>query len=196
MAWILLFALLFLLTLSACLKVRKRLRRKRYLAACLSGLYLILFLGLILGLLNLLLGMYSYHRFSQGQQIAKVSLQVQGDHSALVWQPQNQASRNFSLTGQEWILGAKVLVWQPWLSFLGVDPVYDWEFLGARSSTQTLQLISLNSAPQWWSRWGRFLLLRFAILSIEGSAVYMPLTESATYCVDLTARGLSARPCE
>lgn len=195
MLWMLAFAVLLLFALGAFWKALKRYRRRQYFRALLSGIHLCFFLVLILALVNLVLGFYSYHRFGQAQQVATVSVLAKGPSSELIWKPQDQASRTVALTGQEWILGAKVLVWQPWVTFLGFDPVYDWEFLGARTSLQGMQLIPLDSAPAWWSRLGRFLLLRFAILSIEGSAVYMPLNVSSTYCVDLGARGLSARLC-
>jgi hypothetical protein len=109
------------------------------------------------------------------------------------------------LTGDEWVLGARVQKWAPWLNIVGLNATYALDQL----SNKYVSADEANGRPitacDVRPRDTADPLLRPAVFArlasrfqIDerrfGSANYMPLADGAVYIVLMTQTGLNAEP--
>jgi hypothetical protein len=105
-----------------------------------------------------------------------------------------------TLQGDQWLMGAAVQKWKPWVNILGLDSTYSLDqlankyFTADRGNGRTITACDLrgpavNLAPAlagWLMAHAQAEQRRF------GSAVYMPLADGAVYRVVMTQNGLNA----
>jgi hypothetical protein len=110
-----------------------------------------------------------------------------------------------ALTGDEWMLGARVQKWAPWLNILGLDATYELDQLSnkyisadeANGKAITACDVSPRSTADPLLRRDWFVRLASRLQLEErqfGSANYMPLADGAVYIVVMTQAGLNAEP--
>ena len=163
---------------------------------CLGGLFLTAITSL---LFTVVYGVYALQAISCRQPIATIVVnQVARQHfNVILTLSHTKQKITYLLNGDQWLLGAQVVVWQSWLQRLGVRNHYQLAFLTSRYENgqpgqHDYVLGPLNHDA--WLQWLYHDVLRhIAIETIEGSAMYMPLKDRARYRVVLTPSGLMAK---
>jgi hypothetical protein len=163
-------------------------------------------IGAILGLVGL--NIQTYHRLGEAQrQVATIEFQQSGEQTydvIITEAPKEDGTpgdvHNFSATGDDWMISARVLRWKPWATVLGLDAQYRLDRFDSRyrdiATAQTTPPSVEDLRPQ--RRTGvDFLPLaqsvsRYAPLidtPEHGQAVYWPMADGARYRIDITAQG-------
>ena len=110
--------------------------------------------------------------------------------------------RFFILRGDEWQMDAKILTWQPPLTILGLEPIYQLDRLSGRfgeidrerSETRTVHALDTRLPTDAWRIARRFPLLTPGIDAHYGTATFVPMVDGARYDVSLSRDALIARP--
>ncbi|MBX7197865.1 MAG: hypothetical protein K1X51_00645 [Rhodospirillaceae bacterium] len=194
----------------AILGVRHLLRGKGLKAVCqISAAAVLAALSLALALVTINLA--SYARLTFERPLVQLTIHaVAGVDKSYIVSVQaledGIPAINCELSGDEWILSARVQKWQPWLNLLGVDTTYSLDQLANKYATaadanqKAITACDLGNArsgddwglPKSWVAWAG------SHLRIEqrrfGSATYMPLADDAVYVVLMTQSGLNAEP--
>lgn len=166
------------------------------LKLCLGGLFLTAITSL---LFTIIYGIYALQALSYRQPVAMIVVHqvVPYYFRVVLTEPGSKRASTYQLRGDQWLLGAQVVVWQPWLQRLGVRNHYQLAFLTSRYENghpgkYDYALGPLNQHA--WLHWLYQDVLQYiAIETIEGSAVYMPLQDQARYRILLTPSGLMAK---
>jgi hypothetical protein len=179
------------------------------------GLYGVLS-GAVLALGGLVIGvgganLLTFTRLTYERPVADVSVQAidAGDKRYTVTiRPLDGTARTVTcvLQGDEWILGARVQKWKPWVSLLGFDATYALDQVAnkyASAAEANAKPITACDIPAPTPEINRYmpdpwLAKLTSYLQVEdrrfGSANYMPLADGATYLVVMTQTGLNAEP--
>jgi hypothetical protein len=113
------------------------------------------------------------------------------------------ATTECNLSGDEWLMSARVQKWKPWANVLGLDSTYTLDqiankyFSAARGNGKTITACDLQGAPDdgALAGFGAWLMAHsYAEQRRFGSAVYMPLADGAIYRIIMTQSGLNAEP--
>lgn len=151
-------------------------------------------------LLFSLIDLWSYQQLNREKVISTVSIyQIGKQEFDLTLIDAKGEEQRFKLLGDQWQLDARLLIWKGPINALGSSPLYRLERLSGRyltleqerSSERTVYELSQSAGLdiwQWLNKYGFWLDAQF------GSAVYLPLTNGAVYAVNLSAKGLVARP--
>ena len=166
------------------------------LKLCLGGLFLT---GITSLLFTIIYGVYALQALSYRQPVATIVVhQIAPQHfNVVLTVPHSKQRMSYLLNGDQWLLGAQVMVWKSWLQRLGIRNHYQLAFLTSRYENgqpgqHDYVLGPLNHHA--WLQWLYHDVLRhIAIETIEGSAVYMPLKDRARYRVLLAPSGLMAK---
>ena len=163
---------------------------------CVSGVFLTAITGL---LLTITYGVYALQALSYRQPIAMIAVHQVAPHhfTVMLTVPHSAQTISYPLNGDQWLLGAQVVVWQSWVQRLGVRNHYQLAFLTSRYENGQPGQHDYVLGPLNHHAWLQWLyhdvLQHIAIETIEGSAVYMPLQDHARYRVLLTPSGLMAK---
>jgi hypothetical protein len=179
------------------------------------GLYGILS-GAVLALIGLVIGvgganLLTYARLTYERPVAEVSVQAidAGDKRyAVTIRPLDGGIRTTTCTlqGDEWILGARVQKWKPWVSLLGFDATYTLDQVAnkyvdaAEANGKPITACDIPTPTPDINRYmpDPWLAKLTSYLQVEdrrfGSANYMPLADGAVYLVVMTQTGLNAEP--
>lgn len=169
---------------------------------------LVLGIAAILGLMGL--NIQTYHRLGEAQtQVATIQFErVEGTENTynvtLTEMPGQDgapgAVHNFTATGDDWVLRARVLRWKPWATVLGLDAQYRLDrFESSYRDIQTARTTPPSVEPILPARRTGldFLPIVSAIGQYlplvdtpeYGQAVFWPMADGAIYRVDITAQG-------
>ena len=165
-----------------------------------------------------LLGMniQTYARLTYERPVATIDLRQTGPQlfEATVVEPgtaeAGASARTYALHGDEWRIEALVLKWKPWANVLGLDAQYRLDRLSGRyhdtaqeiSAVRSVHPLSGRPEPEdreWWDLdifevADKYSQSVYAVDTVYGSGVYMPMADGARYEVWLTQSGLIARP--
>ncbi len=192
-----LFAFIFLIRTVSCT------RRGRVLgagASCISCLASAAVAGLAL---LFALGYYSYGRLTSEKVISSIQFrQTARDEYEARLMIRGERDRLFHLRGNEWQMDARIIIWKPPATILGLDPLYRLERLSGRFSdidreqteTRTVHALSPDPTLDIWTVARQFPLLTPGVDAYYGSATYVPMSDGARFEVSLTRDAVIARP--
>ena len=113
-----------------------------------------------------------------------------------------ELDRLLTLRGDEWQLDARVIIWKPPATILGLEPVYQLERLSGRyssvdrerSARRTVHALAEERPLDLWSLARKFPRLSPGIDAYYGTATYVPMADGARFRVTLSRDALIARP--
>ena len=113
-----------------------------------------------------------------------------------------QPDRIFEIQGDEWQMDARVVIWKPPATLLGLDPIYQLDRLSGRYSAVEEELSKVRSVYALsepvpldvWQFARRYPKLLPGVDAHYGTATYLPMAHDAIYEVKMTRTGLIARP--
>jgi len=174
--------------------------RSNWFIQWLKGTFGIALIVAIVFLFLSLIDLWSYQQLNSEKLISTVSIyQLDKQEFDLTLINAKGEEQRFKIKGDQWQLDARLLIWKGPINALAGSPLYRLERLSGRyltleqerSAQRTVYELS-NSAGldiwQWFNKHGFWIDAQF------GSAVYLPLSNGAVYAVNLSAKGLVARP--
>ncbi|MCD8524145.1 MAG: hypothetical protein LRY66_13005 [Saccharospirillaceae bacterium] len=148
----------------------------------------------------MLVDIWSYKQLLKEEPLVTVSVYELGDQVFdLTLVDNDNRERRFKILGDQWQLDVRLLVWKGPVAALGATPLYRLERLSGRylsleqERTAERSVYSLAES-RWFDLWDSLRDHKFWLEAQFGSAVYMPLINGAVYSVQLTSKGLIARP--
>lgn len=146
---------------------------------------------------------YGYERLVDEQLVAEIEFRKIGpdEYQARMKLPQ-QRDQFYNLHGDEWQIDARMIVWKPPATILGLDPIYRLERISGRYSeidreqndVRTVHALSTDQVVDLWSVARRFPLLTPGVDAHYGSATFVPMRDGARFDVSLSRDALIARP--
>jgi len=153
------------------------------------------------------LNVQTYHRLGEAQrQVATIQFQETAPRTFNVTLTEfnddgaTGAVRNFTTTGDDWMLRARVLRWKPWATVLGLDAQYRLDrfdssyrdIAEARATPPSVEDLrpvrrtGLDFLPvvETVGKW-----VPLVDTPEHGQAVYWPMADGAIYRVNITAQG-------
>lgn len=208
-------ALIAILGLAFAVTGIRRLMQRRFVKSIALELSAGFILLLAFSVFLLASNLYTYQRLTYEQPVAEVSFVQRGkqDFKVEIKSLDSSFQRSFNLQGDEWQLDAQVLTWQGVASLFGLDANYRLHRIAGRylsieqerqSPRSVFSLVKeLPYAKSIPIDTGQFDLWQFAheqqrwlhwVDAAYGSAVFLPMTDGATYNVTISRTGLIARP--
>lgn len=147
--------------------------------------------------------LYTYQRFTAESPVAVLHFtRSDADVYEVILTPHVGDAKSFSLKGDEWQLDVRMIKWSNWLTFLGQAPLYRLDRISGRyadiehARQRSVSAFPLGQADgiDVWSfarRSGNWLP---GIDATYGSSVFLPMKDSVSYEVSMSATGLLARP--
>jgi len=194
-------ATLIILLLLSTVQCIRRLRRGKILAASRSGVISLILLSLaavaVLAGLNIL----TYQRLRFEQAVATLSFKQLGSqaYQAKIHIADKQIAHSFTVTGDEWQMDARVVIWRPLANLFGLDALFRLERFAGRYHNLSQARSQLPSVHDMHgSDWVDFIALIKRLpagMDVQfGSSAYMPMADQARYELRLTQTGLIVRP--
>ncbi len=192
---------LVILLLFTSVRCIHQLRRGSLLAASRSGVISLVILSLVTVAVLAGMNILTYQRLRFEQSVALLSFKQLGPQSyqAMVQATGRQLAYAFPVSGDEWQMDARVVIWKPLANLFGLDALFRLErFSGryhdvtqARSQLPTVHDMHDKEQVDFIA-----LLKRFpAGVDVQfGSSAYMPMADNARYELRLTQTGLIVRP--
>lgn len=194
---LLLLAILFFVSMGRNLKRRRPIRTTRSLVGGVAS-------GSLGGAgIALLFSYYGYARLIDEQPIGSIEFSQTTSHQFVArLMLDGQSDRFMDLRGNEWQLDAKVVVWKPPATLLGLDPIYKLDRLSGRYSSiedeqreeRTVHALSDENPIDVWQVAKRYPTLLPGVDAYHGTATFLPMADGARYDVSLTRTALIARP--
>jgi hypothetical protein len=194
------FLLLSLFFLS---RTFRSIRRRRVFRAGGAGISCIASAAMMTAAAIVALSYYSYARLTGVHLITTLEFRrvAPSEFQARVIS-KGKRDRFFNLRGDEWQIDARLVNWQPPMTILGLDPIYQLERLSGRysaidrekSETRTVHALATELPIDIWTVARRFPLLAPGVDAYYGSATYVPMADGARYDVSLSRDALIARP--
>ncbi|MGO9037096.1 MAG: hypothetical protein ACLPX1_11660 [Steroidobacteraceae bacterium] len=181
----------------------RRLRRRRLLSGAASAICAIALFLLVVCALLIAADVRSYRRLGAEQPAGEIVFSNIGEHqfNGILTYPGGEREA-FSLRGDQWQVDARILKWSAFGNLMGFDAAYRLERISGRYSRiederglprtvyplnapHRLDLWELVRRCRSWLPW---------FDAIYGSAVYLPMTDAASYEIKVSQSGLVARP--
>jgi hypothetical protein len=113
-----------------------------------------------------------------------------------------QRDQMFEILGDEWQMDARVITWEPPMTLLGLDPIFQLDRLSGRYSEveeeltrhRSVHALSEPMAMDVWQFARKYPKLMPGVDAHYGTATYLPMAHGATFEVTMTRTGLIARP--
>ena len=113
-----------------------------------------------------------------------------------------ERDRMFEIRGDEWQMDARVITWEPPMTVLGLDPMFQLDRLSGRYSEveeeltkhRSVHALSEPVAMDVWQFARKYPKLMPGVDAHYGTATYLPMAHGATFEVTMTRTGLIARP--
>ena len=177
--------------------------RGRLLSSCgqaCGGLVLVL-AGFLLSAIAL--NLHTYYRLTAEREVAVLHFEqlAPGHYTANLLLPDGDRQQ-YTLTGEQWQLDARVLKWHGPAVILGFDTAYRLERLSGRYASindytrgsPPVYALYEDSGMDLWRLAQRHPRWLPGMDTIYGSATYMPMADGARYTVSVSASGLVTRP--
>ena len=191
------FTLFFLFRMLHCVRRRRIIRAGGSCISCLISA------AIAAAGSMLLLSYLTYGRLIEEQLVSSVEFRrVSVDQfQARVMVP-GQDDQFYTLRGDEWQMDAKIVTWQPPMTVLGLDPIYQLDRLSGRfaeidreqTEPRTVHSLTPGSPADVWQIARRFPLLTPGVDAHYGTATYVPMADGARFDVMLSRDALIARP--
>jgi len=146
---------------------------------------------------------YGYGRLVEEQQVAMIEFTQSAPevYTARVM-IDDRLDRLYELKGNEWQMDARVIIWKPPATLLGLDPIYQLDRLSGRYSDledemtaeRTVYSLSDEIPLDVWYVAREHPKLMPGVDAHYGTATYLPMADRARYAVTLTRTALIARP--
>ena len=182
----------------------RRSRQDRRFTGGLSALTAIGIMTLGGALIGLSATFHVYERLAREQAVGSIRFSAldDGAYLAHLSLSDEQATREFRLTGDEWQLDVRFLKWTGPATLLGLDSLYQLDRLSGRyrdpadqrSGEITAYGLTREAAGLAWrgakeaERWIPW------IDAVYGSATFLPMADGASYSIAVTHSGVLARP--
>lgn len=148
----------------------------------------------------MLADIWSYRQLLEEQPLATVSVyQLDDQVFDLTLMDDNGTEHRFKILGDQWQLDVRLLVWKGPLAAAGMMPLYRLDRVSGRylsleqERTAERTVYSLSSS-RWFDLWDALHGHHLWLEAESGRAVFMPLVNGAVFSVQLTPKGLMARP--
>ncbi|MCA6060923.1 cation/multidrug efflux pump [Thalassolituus sp. ST750PaO-4] len=148
----------------------------------------------------MLVDIWSYKQLLKEEPLVSVSVyQLDDQVFDLTLVDTDNHERRFKILGDQWQLDVRLLVWNGPFAALGATPLYRLDRLSGRylsleqERTAERSVYSLAES-RWFDLWDSLRHHKHWLDAQFGSAVYMPLVNGAVYSVQLSPKGLIARP--
>ena len=145
---------------------------------------------------------YGYERLVAEQRVASIEFRRTGadEYEARLMMPDSR-DRFFTLRGDEWQIDARLVIWKPPATILGLDPIYRLERLSGRYSEigreqtehRTVHSLSTPQAVDVWTIAREHPMFTPGVDAQYGSATFVPMTDGARFDVSLTRDAIIAR---
>lgn len=175
-------------------------RRRGWLMQWLKGNFGLILLLAGVWLFLSVLDLWSYRQLLKEEPIVTVSIYKLGEQEFdLTLATADGEEQRYLIKGDQWQLDVRLIIWKGPIAALGNMPLYRLDRISGRylsleqerNSDRTVYELSQSS---WFDLW-RFIKKYGVWLDAQfGNAVYMPLENGAVYSVQLTPKGLLARP--
>lgn len=146
---------------------------------------------------------YGYGRLIDEQLVSKIefSQSAPGEYVARLMVA-GEPDRLLQLRGDEWQMDARVVIWKPPVTLLGLDPIYQLDRLSGRYSDiddekleqRTVYALTEELTLDVWRVAHRFPRLLPGVDAYYGTATYVPMADGARFEVTLSRDALIARP--
>ena len=146
---------------------------------------------------------YGYGRLVDEQVVGKIefSQSAPGEFTARLM-IDGEPDRLFELRGDEWQIDARVVLWKPPVTLLGLDPIYQLDRLSGRYSDiddemkeqRTVYALTEELTLDVWRVARQFPRLVPGVDAYYGTATYVPMADGARFEVTLSRDALIARP--
>ncbi len=146
---------------------------------------------------------YGYGRLVDEQVVGKIefSQSAPGEFTARLM-IDGEPDRLLALRGDEWQIDARVVLWKPPVTLLGLDPIYQLDRLSGRYSDiddemkeqRTVYALTEELTLDVWRVARQFPRLVPGVDAYYGTATYVPMADGARFEVTLSRDALIARP--
>jgi len=146
---------------------------------------------------------YGYGRLVDEQLVSKIefSQTAPGEYVARLMVA-GEPDRLLQMRGDEWQMDARVVIWKPPITLLGLDPIYQLDRLSGRYSDiddeklepRTVYALTEELTLDVWRVAHRFPQLLPGVDAYYGTATYVPMADGARFEVTLSRDALIARP--
>ncbi len=146
---------------------------------------------------------YGYGRLVDEQVVSKIefSQSAPGEFTARLM-IDGESDRLLKLRGDEWQIDARVVLWKPPITLLGLDPIYQLDRLSGRYSDiddemleqRTVYALTEELTLDVWRVAHRFPRLLPGVDAYYGTATYVPMADGARFEITLSRDALIARP--
>lgn len=146
---------------------------------------------------------YGYGRLVDEQYIGKIQFTESAPEQYVArLMLDDEQDRMFELQGNEWQMDARVVIWKPPATLLGLDPIFQLDRLSGRytavederSRVRSVHSLSEPVTLDVWQFARRYPKLMPGVDAHYGTATYLPMADGAVFEVTMTRTGLIARP--
>lgn len=177
---------------------RRSWRQKRRSSAALRGVLALAFILAALGLIALSASIRNYLALEQEVTVATLSFhRVAPQRFQAQITTADGRQHGFVLTGDEWQLDARVIVWRLPALLAGAPPLYRVERISGRyrniaqerEAERSVHALDAGTWPDLWLSKQRFPQYLPFVSAHYGSAAYLPMFDAGTYTVTFSGRG-------
>lgn len=146
---------------------------------------------------------YGYGRLVDEQYIGKIKFTESAPEQYVArLMIEDEPDRIFEILGDEWQMDARVVIWKPPATLLGLDPIFQLDRLSGRyaeveeemSKVRSVHALSEPVPLDVWQFARKYPKLLPGVDAQYGTATYLPMANGAIYEVKMTRTGLIARP--
>lgn len=163
----------------------------------------------VIACVGILLGLRSYHVFTQEELIATVRIDAAppgGSASYYLWltpvgQGSAQAPARFPMYGEQWSIGGDILKWHPWLNLIGLKTCHKLTRLSSRYAKAEMEhshprsVYDLNGGTDWvWRGMYRLGEIIPGVEAVYGNAAYAFAQPGSQWGVYVTLSGYLIKP--
>ncbi len=181
----------------------RRFRRRRVVGGLFSGVTSLALFLLAASALLMGANLRTYQRLSAEQPAGELQISRTGAHqfNCVLTYPTGERA-DFSLSGDEWQIDARILKWQAIANLVGFDAAYRLERISGRYSNiedernlpRTVYPLNPPNRVDLWNLVHRYHAWVPWFDALYGSATYLPLGDGALYEIKVSQSGLIARP--
>ncbi|UCB55296.1 MAG: hypothetical protein JSW45_01800 [Thiotrichales bacterium] len=147
---------------------------------------------------------HTYERLVYEQPVASISFHEIGPqhYSAELKELGSGESWFYELRGDEWQLDVQILTWHGYANLLGLDSHFRLHRLAGRytdiieerSQPRTVHGLTAEQRIDLWSYANEYKNWLSMVDATYGSAVFLPMNDTARYSISISRNGLVARP--
>ncbi len=151
----------------------------------------------------LLSSIYSYGQLTHEQVVGQIEFTetAPSEYTARLM-VDGRIDRLLPLAGDEWQIDARVVTWEPPVTILGLEPIYQLERLSGRyadvgrevTQPRTVHSLAGENPLDVWNVARRFPMLMPGVDAYYGTATYVPMADGARFEISLSRDALVARP--